>query len=151
MALSWSEIHELEVREDYPAAIDVLEERLRADPDDREAVIRLGFNLWIATTEAMRMQKSLPTELYAARFVELFRQYRSRLETNADFCWAFGLGISLDWFDFPGTDQALGNALMERARELDPFWRRIYQADGQAELAERFRGRGIFASYYGVA
>lgn len=41
MILSWERIHELEVREDYPAAIDALEERLGAIPSDKEAVIRL--------------------------------------------------------------------------------------------------------------
>lgn len=46
MLFGWSKIHELEVGEEYPLALDALEERLRADPFDPEAVIRLGFNLW---------------------------------------------------------------------------------------------------------
>ena len=52
MPLMLDQIHELEVREDYPTAIDALEERVRADPSDREAVIRLGFNFWYAVVRA---------------------------------------------------------------------------------------------------
>lgn len=55
MPLTLDEIHLLEVREDYPAAINALEDRVGADPSDSEAVIRLGFNLWYAVVEDMRM------------------------------------------------------------------------------------------------
>ncbi len=151
MALTWSHLHDLEVREDYPAAIDALEARLRADPAEREAVIRLGFNLWYAVVEADRMQKRLPTAAYAARFMELLRLYQSEMQDDADFCWAFGLGISLFWFDFPEADEAMGLALVRRAEEIDPFYRRMFGAAAQGELAERFRGRGILAKYYAVA
>lgn len=137
----------MEVREDYPAVIDALEERLRAHPSDRETVVRLGFNLWYAVVEVIRMQKPLPIEHYAVRFMELFHKYRSHFETDADFCWAFGLGMSLFPLEFPGADETLGEALLERAREQDPFWRRM-QHD---EMIERFRGRGIFAKYYAAA
>jgi hypothetical protein len=149
--MTWDKIHQLELREDYPAAIDALEERLRIDPSEREAVVRLGFNLWYGVVEANRMQKQLPTEKYAARFMDLFRQYRTRFEGDADFCWAFGLGISLFWFNFAGADEKLGEALLTRAKEIDPFYERMLHAGGQSEMAERFRGRGIFAKYYAIA
>ena len=147
MPPSLKHIHELEVREDYPAAIDMLEERLRADPSERETVVRLGFNLWYAANEEARMRQGLPVERYASRFMELLREYQSQLDSDADFCWAFGLGISLFWFEFPGADEALGEALLARAKELDPFYVRL----DQEEMHERFRGRGIFASYYAIA
>jgi hypothetical protein len=147
MPLSLDDIHELEVRDDYPAAIDALEERLRADPSERETVIRLGFNLWYAVVEADRMQKQLPTERYATRFMELFREYRSRFDSDADFCWAYGVGISLFWFQFLGADESLGVGLLARAKELDSFYTRMQQS----EIIERYRGRGIFAKYYAIA
>lgn len=146
MPLPWEQIHELEVREDYPAAIDALEDRLRQPPLEKEAVIRLGFNLWYATVEQARMRKVLPTERYAGRFMELFREHRSQLEGDPDFCWAFGLGLSLFWFEFPGADDNLGEALLTRAKELDPFYARM----AQEEMRSRFRGRGIFESYYAI-
>lgn len=147
MPLPLADIHDLEVREDYPAAIDALEERLLSAPSERETVIRLGFNLWYAVVEADRMQKQLPTERYATRFMELFHEYRTRLDGDADFCWAFGLGISLFWFQFPGADESLGAALLARAKELDSFYTRMQQS----EMIQRYRGRGIFASYYAIA
>ena len=61
---SWPHIHDLEVREDYPAAIDALETRLAIDPEDHEAVRRLGFNLWYAVIEQTRMGKDLPVQAY---------------------------------------------------------------------------------------
>lgn len=146
MSHSLEHIHGLEVREDYPAAIDALEHRLRENPTEREAVVRLGFNLWYATHEQSRMGIHLPTERYASRFMELFREYRPLVQDDADFCWAFGLGISLFWFEFPGADERLGEALLARAKELDPFYARM----DQEEMRERFRGRGIFASYYAI-
>ena len=109
--------------------------------------MRLGFNLWYAAHEDLRMCKGLPVERYAARFMELFRQYQSQMNGDPDFCWAFGLGISLFWFEFPGATEALGEALLSRAKELDPFYGRL----DQEEMQRRFFGRGIFAKYYGVA
>jgi hypothetical protein len=147
MILSWKRIHDLEVREDYPAAIDALEERLNAFPSDKEVVIRLGFNLWYAVAEEARLRRTLPTESYVRRFVELFRTYQPQLEDDADFCWAFGLGISLDGHLFPGLDERVGEILLGRARELDHFYVRMQQE----EMNSRFRGRGIFASYYGIS
>jgi hypothetical protein len=147
MPLPWDQIHELEVGEDYPAAIDALEDRLQQHPLEREAVLRLGFNLWYAIHEEARMRKGLPTERYASRFMELFREHRSQMEGDADFCWAFGLGLSLFWFEFPGADDQLGEALLARAKDLDPSYARM----DQEEMSTRFRGRGIFASYYAIA
>jgi hypothetical protein len=73
MPLSWKQIHSLEVHEDYPAAIDALEDRLRKHPLETETIVRRGFNLWYATHEEARMGKGLPTEQYANRFMQLFR------------------------------------------------------------------------------
>jgi hypothetical protein len=96
------------------------------------------------------MRKGLPTERYASRFMELFHEHRSQMEDDPDFCWAFGLGLSLFWFEFPGGDENSGDALLTRARKLDPFYARMYRMN-QEEMSARFRGRGIFASYYGIA
>ncbi len=147
MPLPLDKIHEIEVREDYPAAIDALEARLQADPSEKETVIRLGFNLWYAAHEEARLRKGLPTERYGRRFMDLFREYRAELQDDADVCWAFGLGISLFWHEFPGADEPLGKALLARAKSLDCFYCRMKQE----EMSVRFRGRGIFASYYATA
>lgn len=157
--------------EEYPLALDALDERLRADPCDPEAVIRLGFNLWYAVVENDRLGTHLPTDQYAIRFMELFTRYKDRLADNADFCWAFGLGMSLFWYEFPHATEALGNALLARAQQLDPFWKRLMRQENVwfrwlwrlsprlyrlctrrkcAEEAQRLRSRGILASYYGV-
>jgi hypothetical protein len=140
----------LEVQEDYPAAIDALEERLAAAPNDREVAIRLGFNLWYAVAEAQRMGKCLPVARYAARFMELLREYEPGLGGDADFCWAYGLGISLFWHRFPDATEELGEAMLARAKELDPFYASLFHEGAQRAIAERFRGRGIFAHYYAV-
>jgi hypothetical protein len=146
---SWPRIHEFEVREDYPAAIDALEARLAADPLDPEAVRRLGFNLWYAVVEQRRMGKDLPVEEYATRFMQLYRQYAHALADDADFCWAFGLGMSLFWHDFPGATEEEGNRLLDRARLLEPFWRSLGQPNIEQDMS-RLRDRGIFAAYYNV-
>jgi hypothetical protein len=135
---------------DYPAVIDALEERLVADPNDREALIRLGFNLWYAVADAQRMAKHLPVGQYAARFMELFREHEQRLGDDADFCWAYGLGISLFWHEIPDATEELGEAMLAHAKELDPFYEGLFREGGQEAIAERFRGRGIFAHYYAV-
>jgi hypothetical protein len=151
MPLSWPQIHVLEISEDYPAAIDALEERLRADPAETEAVIRLGFNLWYAVEENARMEKDLPVDDYARRFMELFHQYRHALIDNADFCWAFGLGMELFWYNFPGATEELGKSLLENAGKRDSFWSRFEKcACSAAEMEAHFKGRGIFQSYYNV-
>lgn len=144
---SWSTIHGLELREEYPAVIDALEARLAANPAETEAVIRLGFNLWYAVVEQMRMGKELPVERYADRFMGLFHLYSDKLADNADFCWAFGLGMNLFWFDFPGATEQEGNRLLERARHIDPFWARLHEPGSDLS---RLRERGIFAAYYNV-
>ena len=147
---SWPHIHDLEVHEDYPAAIDALEARLAAHPTEYEAVRRLGFNLCYAVVEQMRMGKALPVQDYATRFMELFRQYADQLADDADFCWAFGLGMSLFWHDFPGATEEEGHRLLDRARSLDPFWAHVHEPDAQRDLS-RLQNRGIFSAYYHVA
>lgn len=142
--LSWQHIHELECREAYPDAIDALELRLASNPNDPETVIRLGFNLWFAVEGDLRMRKNLPVEQYAARFMELLKLHAEQLNDNADFCWAFGLGISMFWFLFPGATEEQGKQLLDQARSLDPFW-----ANLGSDLS-RLKGRGIFERYYNV-
>lgn len=138
----------MEVNEDYPSAIDALETRLAINAEDYEAVRRLGFNLWYAMVEQMRMGMDLPVEDYARRFMQLYREYETKLAEDADFCWAFGLGMSMFWFNFTGATEEKGNRLLERARRLDPVWERLHEND--ADLS-RLKGRGIFAAYYDVA
>src|SRR5687767_11305210 len=107
--LSWQQIHDLEVVEDYPAAIDALEARLAQDPADAEAVRRLGFNLWYAVAEEGRLRNSIPAADYARRFMELYRLYADQLSQDADFCWAYGLGMSLFAFYLIGATEEEGN------------------------------------------
>jgi len=156
MSVTWKQHHQLEVAEDYPSAIDALEARLREDPNDVEAVIRLAFNLWNVAVEWYRVgvDEGL-AEQYAARFMQLYQQYKERLSGNADFCWALGLGIQLFWFELPGATEQLGNDLLDRAGELDSFYARMQRGGDagatQDKIARRFRGRGILALYYAVA
>jgi len=82
MTRSLSDIHKLEIREDYPTAINELEAHLEENPSDPETVIRLGFNLWYAVSENDRIGKNLPTENYASRFMALFHTYRERFWKN---------------------------------------------------------------------
>ncbi len=149
--MNLSEIHQLEVAEEYPHAIDVLEERLQTHPHEAETIIRLGFNLWYVVVECQRMGLNLPVRQYAKRFMALLKQYESELQDNADFCWAYGLGLSLFWFDFPEAAEPDGQRLLNRAASLDPVWKHVYMGNAsQEELHQRFAGRGILASYYNI-
>jgi hypothetical protein len=76
--------------------------------------------------------------------MDLFRHYRDPLAQDADFCWAFGLGMSLFWYDFPGATEEEGNRLLEHARRLDPMWDQLERGGDLSRL----KGRGIFAAYY---
>jgi hypothetical protein len=151
MSLPLDKIHELEISQVYPKAIDELELRLEENPNDNETVIRLGFNLWYAITENDRMGTQLPTEQYASRFMQLFHQYHDVLKDNADFCWAFGEGMKMDWYYFPGATEELGQSLIDQACRLDNFYKRFWKDLPKDALVERFKGRGILASYYNVA
>jgi hypothetical protein len=143
-----SAIHALEVGEKYPDAIDALGERLRVHPDEAETVIRLGFNLWYAVAEDCRMGTALPVEAYAARFMALLQRYESECRDNADFCWAYGLGLSLFWYYFPMGTEEQGDRLLARAASLSPMWGARHTTTSQEELCQYCAGRGIFASYY---
>ena len=163
--LSLEEIHGLEITESYPQAIEALEERLGAFPDEEETIVRLGFNYWLLAEESERIDPTLPAEEYAERFMKLFRAHEKTLSNNADFCHAFGLGMSLFWWLYPGATERKGKALLERAARLDPFYRRIItpislfprwrwrtgRHPSREEFAERFAGRGVLAKYYGVS
>jgi hypothetical protein len=150
MCLPWDDIHALEVAEDYPAAIDALESRLSQNPAETEAIIRLGFNLWYAVVEDTRMGKRLPTAQYAQRFMDLLHQYHESLQSNADFCWAFGQGIHLFWHELSGATEQLGQSLINRACALDSFWARFWTDVSDFEAGERLKDRGILANYYNV-
>jgi len=144
---SWHEIQELETSEAYPEAIDALEERLASNPEETEAVIRLGFNLWYAVAEGTRLGRNKRFGDYPERFTVLLERYGEKFRDVADFCWAYGLGIQLFWFHFPRMTEEQGNELLNRARALDPFWASLFRPG--ADLS-RLKGRGIFARYYNV-
>jgi len=157
---SWADIAEREEAEDYPAAIAALEHLLEEDPENTEAVVRLGFNYWLAIAETDRLRLQVPVKQYAKRFAELLEQYEASLGAQADFCWAFGLPLMLHYYYFgdDGTDaselnnlRSIGERLLHRAAGLDRFYPTLRDgAATQEELARRFRGRGSLARYYGV-
>lgn len=166
--LTLEQIHELEIKESYPDAIEALELRLNAYPNEEETVVRLGFNYWLVAVEGERINPTLPAKEYAQRFMNLFHQYEFKFKESADFCFAFGLGISLFWYFYPGATEQLGKDLLKRAAKLDGFYnwtvsplrwfakfkwiRRRYKFHpSQEELSCRFRGRGVLARYYGAA
>ena len=158
MDTSWERISQSEATEDYPGAIEALEERLRKDPQEREAVVRLGFDYWLAISESDRLSLDVPMERYAARFLELLRTYESLLSGDADFCWVYGLPLSLQHYNFAqdGRDrdeldslQAWGEKLLQSAASLDSFYAKLQSGQAtQKELAARFGGRGCLARYY---
>jgi len=170
--MTLNEIHNLEMQEDYPTAIDALEERIKAYPNESETVIRLGFNLWYAVVENERLAKNLLVEKYATRFTELYKTTREAFIENTDYCWAYGLGLSMFWYHFPNTTEEEGKALLNRAKEKDIFWARFMQQSNfyerllqrfassiywwikkkrTKEILMRLDNRGIFTSYYNVA
>jgi hypothetical protein len=148
MSMSLDNIHKLEYVEDYPAAINELELRLKENPNEVETIIRLGFNLWYAVVENDSMEKNLPVKQYASRFMALFYQYQDTLKNSADFCWVFGQGIQMFWFYFPGATEMLGQLLIDNACRLDNFYKHFWKNLPHCLIAERFKGRSIFDKYY---
>lgn len=160
MADVWDEITERENGQEYPVAIALLERLLGADPNATEAVVRLGFDYWLAMAEADRLGLDVPVQTYARRFLALLKQHEESRNEPADFCWAYGLPLSLHYYYFAtdGTNaaeleshKAHGERLLERAAALDGLYAKLQAGEAtQEEVAERFRGRGSFAGYYGV-
>lgn len=107
---SLNQIHQLEVSESYPAAVDVLEQRLAQNPE--ETVIRLAFNYWLLAEKTSMVQSTLAAEVYAKRFMDLYKKYESQFFKSADFMFAVGLGLSLYWYMFPGATEQLGKNLL---------------------------------------
>ena len=163
--LSLKEIHQLEISESYPAAIEALERRLGGYPDEEETIVRLGFNYWLMAEQGERISPNLPRDEYAQRFMKLFHEYYPRFKGSADFCFSFGLGISMFWHFYPGATECLGKDLLKQAAKLDSFYKPFATASmwfakfkwfrgrlpSQEELSKRFAGRGVFARYYNVA
>ena len=147
MSPSLVAIHELEMAKRNVEAIEALEAFLLEHPGDAEAVIRLGFNCWYVTVENEPLGLGIDEGKYASRFMQLFRRYRDALKDNADFCWAYGLGISMFWHHFPGAEESLGEDLLAEARRLDDFWRRFPHVTNE-EKVRRLSGRGILEEYY---
>jgi hypothetical protein len=143
-------IHEMEINERYPEAIDALESALEEQPSCGVAA-RLAFNLWFVYIESFGFPQSLPFEQYRKRFVSLYRQYRDRCWNCADFCWACGLGISMFGYHFD-IAQEEGDRLLQRATELSEFWARMSQQEASEDEMRRYlAGKGIFECYYNVS
>ena len=97
---------------------------------------------------------------YAERFVELLHIYRPKFGDNPDFCFSFGLGLSMFYYYFvPQCDQkhldeyeALGKELLNKAQQLNPLYKKL--SDGKItplELQQLFSNRMCLAKYYGIA
>lgn len=158
-APSWNEIYELEVNGEYPSIIEALEDILKENPNDKEAVIRLGFHYWYITAEYKCLKLNIPFDQYTARFRELLETYKDVLCNDADFCFSYGLGLYLFFFNFATKDKAqslkvyesLGKKLLKRAAKLDPFYKRFNKSKAtQEDIAQHFSGRGCFLKYYTV-
>ena len=160
MALSWNEIYDLEVGFKYPAIIEALEERLKEDPNDKEAVIRLGFHYWFITAEYQCLKLNIPFEQYTTRFRELLETYKDTFGNDADFCFSYGLGLELFFYYFvPDAKDAksvkayetLGKKLLKKAASLDPFYKKFNKSKAtQEDIAQHFSGKGCFLKYYNV-
>ena len=160
MALSWDDICDLEVNYQYPDIIEALEERLKANPNDKEAVIRLGFHYWYVIAEHGCLGITIPWEIYAARFRELLQGYRKTLGNDADFCFSYGLGLDLFHYYLVSDAkdvkilkayESLGKKLLKKAARLDPFYKKFNRAKiTQEEIAEHFSGKACFLRYYNV-
>ena len=155
MLLSLKQIHQLELKEDYPAILCALEDRLIEFPDEAETVIRLGFYLWLIASNFGRLEipEGLEQEC-GSRFINLYNEYKFKFSQNADFCWAFGLGMSIFWHCLPGASEEIGNSLLAMAKANDSFWRRLLGESGEKvseeEMKAKLQGRGVLATYYGV-
>lgn len=143
----WDRIGSLEKTGEHNRAIKSLEEVLLQHPGDEEAVIRLGFHYWYVTVEHDLLQVDRSAEDYGRSFMQLFRQYEAALSHHADFCWAFGLGMSMFWFEFPGATKEVGDRLLAKAKELDEFWRKFPNVSLKEEIA-KYGDRGIWTYYY---
>lgn len=160
MVPSWDEIYVLEVNYKYPTIIEALEERLKENPDDKEAVIRLGFHYWYITAEYRCLDLNIPWEQYTARFRELLETYKDTLGNDADFCFSYGLGLDLFHYHLvPDANdvnslkayESLGKKLLKKAESLNPFYKKFNKSKvTQKEIAQHFSARGCFLKYYNV-
>ena len=160
MALSWDEIIELEVGYKYPAVIEAIEKRLKENPNDKEAVIRLGFHYWYITAEYDSLGLNIPWEQYTTRFRELLETYKDTFANDADFCYYYGLGLDLFHYHFVSDAndvksvkayEFLGKKLLQKAASLDPFYKKHNKGKTtQEEISQYFSGRGCFLKYYNV-
>ncbi len=160
MVSSWDEIYDLELDYKYPAIIEALEGRLKDNPEDKEAIIRLGFHYWYIIIECDCLKVNIPYEQYTARFRELLEKHKEPLGNDADFCFSYGLGLSMFYYHFvPDAKnvkslkayESLGKKLLKKAASIDPFYKKHRKLKAtQEEIAQHFSGRGCFLKYYNV-
>jgi len=157
---TWEDIYNLEITQQYPDAIVAIEERLQLNSSENEAIIRLGFLLWLGIVEKDRLELNISQQSYAKRFRELLNANRSNYDNNADFCFSFGYGLSIDYFYFVEdakdinelkSYESIGKTLLEKAMELDPFYSKLLKGEiTQKEISEHFVNRGCILKYYGI-
>ena len=157
---SWEEIYNLEITEQYPAAIEAIEERLKSNSEKEEGVIHLGFLYWLGIVEDERLNLNVSFQQYAARFRELLNTYQSVFDNNADFCFSYGFGLSMDYYYFArdakdtkelNLYESLGKSLLEKAKRLSPFYKKLLNGKvSQQEISQHFAKRGCFLKYYSI-
>ena len=147
MPRDWEDISRHEMAEEYPVAIAELERFLGENPNDKEAVIRLGFDYWLGIVDADRLNvRGSQASSTARRFMALLRQKEKELGQVADFCWAYGLPLSLHYYYFAinGFDasevealRAKGERLLYNAAETRRFLCQTEERLGHAGGASR--------------
>lgn len=155
---SWEEIFNLEINGQYSVAIEAIEGRLKSDPEEKESVIRLGFLYWLGLCQDIELHLGIHFQQYTERFRELLNTYQSAFKDNADFCFSYGLALSLDYYHFAidGTNakelnfyKSMGEALYKNAMKLDQFYMKLSKGKAsQGEIADHFANRGCFLRYY---
>jgi len=170
--LSIEEIEVLEDESKWEQAREALLERYRANPNDLQTVIRLGFLSWYVLVEwgCIHVTEDMNQRTYQTILDEVAHTGFDNFSDNADFLWCFGYMIFLFPYYFGDFDQwqQKGIEMTKQAYEKmkDPMLKMIYLGcdvtrdlrgyydacyEARPLVATRFSGNGVLNHYFATA
>jgi len=138
--MNWKkELNEFEENEKWPEAIDLLQEVIDRDPDNKDAYIRMIYLLHNILVDQDYSKTILMHNYLEALLAKYFHESYLKYSSDSEYLFFIGTIMHIAEWYFGQKDESLALSLQKRAMELEPdnaLFRYGYLFSAESDKAE---------------
>ena len=119
------------------------------EPNSRNIIIQLGFIYWYVIVEKDCLKLDIDAEIYSSKFLTLLSEKSEEFKDDADFYWAYGLGLEIGCGYFGKNEIEIklkAESFIEKACEIDCFFKKMVNGSASnQEIRDHFKDLSVFA------